>query len=205
LHDDITQRLARLAIDAGRAEPGNGTVDSAEMIRGVRNGLVRLSEDVHSLSYKLHPSLLDDLGLAEALKAECEQFARQDDVECEVSLGPLPGQFPREVALGLFRVTQEALRNIGRHARASHVKVTLRPLDDGLQLAIRDDGVGFTPVLKRNRTSLGLSGMKERVVLLDGELDIESAPDRGTTIVVWVPLKDELSPSNGKHSNNEPG
>jgi signal transduction histidine kinase len=100
----------------------------------------------------------------------------------------LPDPVPREAALGLFRITQEALRNIGRHARAGQVSVFLRSLDGGLQLAIRDDGLGFEPGRKRERVSLGLAGMKERVHLLGGELDIESAPGQGTTIVVWLPM-----------------
>ncbi len=188
LHDDITQRLALLAIDAARVEraaAGNGIGDT---MRGVREGLVRLSEDVHTLSYRLHSSLLDDLGLAEALKVECEQFARQESIPCDVRLQNLPEAVPHDTALGLFRVTQEALRNIARHAQARAVDVTLRSLDDGLQLAVRDDGIGFDAAHKPNRTSLGLSSMSERVRLLDGELDIESAPGHGTTIVAWVPL-----------------
>jgi ligand-binding sensor domain-containing protein/signal transduction histidine kinase len=188
LHDDITQRLARLAIDAGGAERDHGRADLAETMQGLRHGLTRLSEDVHSLAYKLHPSLLDDLGLAEALKAECERFARQESVRCDVNLRDLPDPVPREAALGLFRITQEALRNIGRHARAGKVSVTLRSLDGGLQLAVQDDGVGFEPGRKSGRVNLGVAGMKERVHLLGGELDIETAPGQGTTIVVWVPM-----------------
>ena len=106
-----------------------------------------------------------------------------------VKVHDLPEPVPPETAIGFFRVTQEALRNVARHARASAVDVTLRRLEDGLQLAIRDDGVGFNPALKRQRISLGLASMRERVHLLDGELDIESAPGQGTAIVAWVPLK----------------
>jgi signal transduction histidine kinase len=150
---------------------------------------VRLSEDVHTLSYRLHSSLLEDLGLAEALKAECEFFTRQETIPCDLKLQDVPGSLPHETALCLFRVTQEAMRNVARHARASAVEVTLRCLDDGLQLAIRDNGAGFDPSRKRERVSLGLASMRERVHLLGGELDIESAPGHGTTIVAWVPLK----------------
>jgi PAS domain S-box-containing protein len=189
LHDDITQRLAVLAIDAGRAEREGGESKPARTMRGVRDGLARLSQDVHSLSYKLHPSLLDDLGLAESLRVECERFARQEGVHCEVKLRDVPDGLPRETALGLFRITQEVLRNIARHARAGAVNVTMRTHDDGLQLAIHDNGIGFDPSLKRERMSLGLAGMTERAHLLGGQLDIESAPGQGTTIVAWVPLK----------------
>ena len=189
LHDDVTQRLARLAIDAGQAARGPGENPQAETMRFVRDGLVSLSEDIHALSYRLHPSVLEDLGLAEALKAECERFSRQESVPTEVEVGLAPADIQPESALCLFRVTQEALRNVARHARARSVKVSVRPLDEGLQLAVVDDGVGFEPALQRERPSLGLASMRERVGLLGGELDIESAPGQGTTILVWLPLK----------------
>ncbi len=191
LHDDITQRLARLAIDAGRVESGQAGNGSDETMREVRDGLVRLSEDVHSLSYRLHPALLEDLGLAAALKAECERFSRQESIPVEVKVEKVPAQVPPDAGLCLFRVTQESLRNVARHARAGSAEVLLRPLDGGLQLAVTDSGVGFDPHRQRQQPSLGLASMRERVRLLGGELDIESAPGHGTTIVAWLPIKEE--------------
>jgi signal transduction histidine kinase len=189
LHDDITQRLARLAIDVGRCELGTAEVSPAETARGVREGLVELSEDVHALSYRLHPSILEDLGLAAALRAESEHFTRQESVPVDVKLREIPEEIPGEPALCLFRVAQEALRNIARHARARVVELSLRGLDGGLQLAVRDDGCGFDPAGPRTRASLGLVSMGERVRSLGGELDIESAPGHGTTVLAWVPMK----------------
>jgi signal transduction histidine kinase len=188
LHDDITQRLARLAIDVGRCEFGSAEVPPAEFARGVREELVRLSDDVHALSYRLHPSVLEDLGLSEALKAEAERFTRQEGIPAEVTLREVPEPFAHDAALCLFRVLQEALRNVARHAHADRVEVTLRGWDAGLQLAVRDNGRGFDPALERDRPSLGLASMRERVLLLGGELDLESAPGQGTTVVAWVPL-----------------
>jgi PAS domain S-box-containing protein len=194
LHDDVTQRLAILAIDAGRVEHGMDKVLAAETMRGIREGLVRLSEDIHALSYRLHPALLEDLGLAEALKAECERFTRQESVPVEVAVLDLPENVSPDAALCLFRVTQEALRNVARHAKASRVEVSLRvfslrTLNDNLQLVVHDDGIGFDPILPRARPSLGLESMRERVFLVDGQLHIESTPNQGTTIRVTVPLK----------------
>jgi PAS domain S-box-containing protein len=189
LHDDITQRMARLAIDVGRIEFGRDGAGHSETMREVREGLVRLSEDVHALSYRLHPSTLGDLGLADALKAECERFSRQASVPTEVKLGELPRAIPPDAAISLFRIAQEALRNIGRHAHSDTAAVSLRPLDGGLQLAITDTGVGFDPGQQRQRPSLGLSSMRERVRSLGGELDIESTPGHGTTVLAWVPIK----------------
>jgi PAS domain S-box-containing protein len=188
LHDDITQRMARLAIDVGRVESGRDGAGRCETMREVREGLVRLSEDVHALSYRLHPSTLGDLGLADALRAECERFARQASIPTEVKLVDLPATIPPDAALGLFRITQESLRNIDRHARSHTAAVSLRSLDGGLQLAVTDTGTGFNPGQQRHRPSLGLESMRERVRLLGGELDVESAPGHGTTILAWVPL-----------------
>jgi len=189
LHDDITQRLARLAIDVGRFELGHAETSPAETARELREGLVQLSEDVHALSYRLHPSILEDLGLAEALRAEAERFTRKEAIAAEVKLHELPGQIPNGAALGLLRVAQEALRNVARHAKARRVEVSLRGLDGGLQMGVQDDGVGFDPNQRRRRPSLGLTSMRERVHLLGGELNLESAPGHGTTVVAWVPLE----------------
>jgi PAS domain S-box-containing protein len=191
LHDDLTQRLARAAIDAGRIERGASVADATDTLRELREELVRLSEDVHSISYQLHPSLLEDLGFAEALKVECERFSKQESISSEVRLRDLPASLPRDAALGLFRVAQEALRNVARHAKARSAEVTVRKMDGGLQLAVHDDGVGFDPALKRDRLSLGLASMRERMRLLGGELDIDSAPGGGTTILAWIPFKEE--------------
>lgn len=189
LHDDVTQRLARLAIDAAQVERSPSTPAASETAGSLREGLVRLSEDIHALSYQLHPSMLEDLGLVAAFKAECERFAQQASIPVDVKLGEIPEPVPPETALGLLRVTQEALRNVGRHAKARTVDVALRPLDGGLQLAVHDDGVGFDPALQRATPHLGLASMRERVQFLGGELDVDSAPARGTTILAWVPLK----------------
>jgi len=184
LHDDLTQRLARLAIDAGQMElaprsPGG--------LRTLREDLVRLSEDVHAMSYRLHPSVLDDLGLVEALKAECDRVARHGEMSVVVDASAMPAALPAAASLCLFRVAQEALSNAVRHARASAVSVLLSSRSHGLELAVSDNGKGFDPSRARDHASLGLASMRERVRLLQGKLDIESALGHGTTVVAWVP------------------
>jgi signal transduction histidine kinase len=189
LHDDLTQRLARLAIDAGGLERGGGRSSVEDgTARSMRDELIRLSEDVHALSYQLHPSVLDDLGLVEALKAECDRVSRREPVRVSVEARDVPPELPSDAALCLFRVAQEALRNVVRHARARAVRVSLVPSDGGLRLAVQDDGIGFDPAASRGGPSLGHASMRERVRLIGGELDIDSAPGRGTTVVAWVPL-----------------
>lgn len=191
LHDDITQRLAGLSIDAGRAEIEAVDRSGRETLRSIREGLVRLSEDIHALSYRLHPSVLDDLGLADALKSECDHLLYDGDQEVTLNVGDLPKHVPKDAALCIFRVTQEALRNALHHANARHITVAVRVLENGLQASVTDDGSGFDPSARRAQKSLGLASMRERVHLLGGELEIDSEPGHGTTIVAWVPLSRE--------------
>jgi signal transduction histidine kinase len=189
LHDDLTQRLAVLAIDVGRAEQGARDEAQAGALRAVREGLVRLSEDVHALAYQLHPSVLDELGLAEALRTECERVGGQGPVDVSARLDPVPGAVGKDAALCLFRVAQEALTNVVRHSRANAASVALRQQSGGVILAVRDDGVGFDPANPRTGRSLGLASMSERVHLVNGTLDVESAPGHGTAVIAWVPAK----------------
>lgn len=188
LHDDLTQRVARMAIDVGRLERSHDQDPAGDTIRSVRDGLVGLSADIHALSYRLHPSILEDLGLSEALQAECERFARQESIPANVSVHDLPSIDP-DTALCLFRVAQESLRNVARHARARTVNVSVRSWDGGLELAVSDDGVGMNPKSQGEHPSLGLASMRERVRLLGGEFEVDSAPGQGTTILAWVPFK----------------
>jgi len=193
LHDDVTQRLAVLAIDAGREERALPSTAGGTAIRTMREGLVRLSEDVHALSYKLHPSILEDLGLIDALRSECERFSRTCPTRLEVSAEAMTKTLPRDVALCLFRIAQEALRNVARHARAGQAQVSVRCVDRGLELAVRDNGRGFDPTHHRAGTSLGHASMRQRAFLLGGKIDIDSSPGHGTTVLAWVPLPEERS------------
>jgi PAS domain S-box-containing protein len=190
LHDDITQRLACFAIDIGRVERGLPLAELVTTVGAVREGIARLSDDVHALSYQLHPSLLSELGFADALRAECERFSKNESIPAAVNLSGVPTSLSRDAQLGLFRIAQESLRNIVRHARATTVEVTLTRKDGGVQLVINDNGVGFEP-LKRNGMSLGLASMRERMRLLGGALDVVSAPGRGTHVRAWAPLEQQ--------------
>ncbi|MEJ2581874.1 MAG: PAS domain-containing protein, partial [Acidobacteriota bacterium] len=191
LHDDVSQRLAALAIDVGRTEAAAPDTPQGQAMRRVREGLVRLSEDIHALAYQLHPSVLEELGLAEALRAECERRRRQGTLDLSLEIGPLPTAIRRNVALCLFRVAQEALNNVIRHSGAGSAEVVLRQMNGGLLLAVRDEGAGFDPAKPRSGRHLGLASMGERVTLADGTLDIESAPGQGTSVIAWVPIDGE--------------
>jgi signal transduction histidine kinase len=192
LHDDVTQRLAVLAIDVGRAELLVRDTSQAETMRSVREGLIRISEDIHSLAYQLHPSVLEELGLIEALRADCDRRRRHGHLEVSLNLCQSCASIRSDAALCLFRVAQEAMNNVARHSGVHNASVTLRQMDGGLLLAVSDDGVGFDPARPGKGRSLGLASMRERVQLVNGTLDIEAAPGCGTTIVAWVPVEGEV-------------
>lgn len=187
LHDDVTQRLAGLAIEAAGIDGADGPA-SSQTARAIRNSLVELSEDVHALSYQLHPSIIEDLGLVEALRAECDRVARQETIRVDFDFGAIPAKLPSDTATCLFRVAQEALRNVVRHAGASKVAVSVHGQDDGIALGVRDNGAGFDASRNRDRASLGLASMRERVRLYGGRIEIESSPGHGTAVVAWIPL-----------------
>ncbi len=188
LHDDITQRLAGLAIAAANLPGGNGIPAQLDVGPSIREGLIQLSEDVHNLSYRLHPSVIDDLGLVEALRAECERVAHMESFRVDVEADSLPSNLPNEATLGLYRVAQEALRNVARHAKANLVKLSLKRSGGGLLLTVSDNGSGFESNPRPGRPSLGHASMRERIRALGGKLEIQSAPAVGTTVVAWVPI-----------------
>lgn len=166
LHDDFSQRLAAAAISAGveRNEP-------------LRQQIAALAGDLHALSRRLHPAMLDDLGLEAAAAAECRASFERGGPPVDFRVdGPLPAG-NREADLAFYRILQEALRNISRHANAQQVTVRLRPYE----IEITDDGDGFQP--GDQTPGLGLASMEERIRLLGGQWSLRSAPGEGTKIV----------------------
>lgn len=193
LHDDLTQRLAGLAIDAGILEKKLMTVQdgASQELRSLKIKLIDVSEDVHNLSRQLHPSILDDMGLVEAVKSEIAIFAKRTGLALSSELQELPDSIPYDVALCLYRVIQEGLRNIEKHAETSEAHISLNALSDGLRLTIQDHGIGFDNNALRNQAGLGLSSMKERVRLINGTMSIKVAPGKGMGIEIFIPLREE--------------
>jgi signal transduction histidine kinase len=189
LHDDISQRLALLAIDLGQLEQRQTACETRSALGQIQAGLAQLSRDVHSLACQMHPSILEDLGLAEALKLECERFAMQTSTTVQLSTTGIPRDVPQEQAFCLFRVAQESLRNVRRHACAHRIEITLRGLDGGLQLAVLDDGRGFDQVTVEAERSQGLGAMRERVQMLGGSFNLETSVGHGTAIIAWLPMQ----------------
>jgi PAS domain S-box-containing protein len=194
MHDDLTQRLAVMAIDIGKLEEQlNLPVSVAELLRGTRDQLVKLSEDVHALSRQLHPSILEDLGLTRALRSECVLFQQREGIAVIYQTDNVPASLPRDTALCLYRIAQEALRNVARHAATSSVEVSLIGYDGDVLLTVSDAGKGFDVEGGRSQRGLGLASMEERARLIGAELSIHSHPDKGTTITVLVLQREKES------------
>lgn len=189
MHDDWAQRLALLSIDLARLESSLDTPEKALLLlRTMQEQLVELSEDVHILSRQLHPSILDDLGLVEALRSECASFTHREGIAITFQAEEIPAGLPRDHALCLYRVAQEALRNLAKHAAVKEAWVTLSCTDSELRLRVEDRGIGFDPAAAHHRPGLGLTSMEERGRLIQARLAIVSAPGQGTTVEMLVPL-----------------
>ncbi len=190
LHDDVSQRLAVLAIEAGKLEQQSH--NTPELIRGKLQGMkdqiVRLAGDIHRISRQLHPSILDDLGLVDAMKSECHRFSDLEGIPVKFTAGNFPDRLPKDVSLCIYRVTQESLRKIAKHATAREAHVTLTFMNGSVLLMVEDSGVGFEPAKARVMPGLGLASMKERIRLINGSLSIHSAPGKGTVIEIQAPL-----------------
>lgn len=193
IHDDMTQRIAALAIEVGKLEQVYKTPEPlACKLSEIKNRLIKLSQDVQLLSRQLHPSILDDLGLVEALRSECAGFSQREGIAIHFLPRDIPPAIPKEVGLCLYRIAQEGLRNITRHSGAEKAQVSLTAVEDSILLSIEDTGVGFDPEqVRKKRPGLGLVSMEERARLIGGEFAFDSQPGRGTLIEVWAPLMEK--------------
>ena len=144
---------------------------------------------IRNLSHELHPGVLQHVGLVAALKGHCAEFDRQNSIEVTLSADDGLDGISYNVALCLYRVAQEALRNIAAHAAAHKAQVTLRSSAEGLELVIADDGRGFDLAEAQRVRGLGLISLDERVRLIGGSLAVNTEPQRGTEVRVQVPLE----------------
>ena len=193
LHDGVNQELAALAIALSALEdglPGDTAADRRQEVARLQGRTVEMAEAIRHLSHELHPGILQYAGLATALRSHCREFEREHGLAVTLRADDDLGTVPSDVALCLYRVTQEALGNVARHAKASEVRVALERDGADLVLTIADDGHGFDLAEARGRGGLGLISLDERVRLARGRLTIDSQPQRGTEIHVVVPLSE---------------
>jgi len=193
LHDELGQVLTAVKITLDSTEDSALPASVTARLKAATEGVDQAMQRVRDLALDLRPSVLDDLGLPAALRWYADRFAKNTQVEVHVSIDAVPDLEP-EVETACFRVTQEALTNVARHARARQVWLDLHLLAEGLELRIRDDGIGFDGAAARARAtrggSLGVLGMEERVSLAGGELVLMTRPGGGTEVIVRLPMAD---------------
>jgi PAS domain S-box-containing protein len=190
LHDDLSQRLAMLAVEVemlGRDVPATAGL-VRDRLQSLQDQVAGLSDDVRRTAYQLHPSVLEHVGLVAALRSHCSQISKQERLRARFIHRGVPGLVPQEIALCLYRVAQEALRNAERHSGCSEASVTLTGTREGIHLSVEDRGSGFDPYLVRTQGGLGIVSMEERVRLTGGSVSIKSTPGDGTRIDVRIPL-----------------
>ena len=190
LHDETGQSLTALLVGLRVIEQQAGKPEVVAMAHRLRKIASETVDNVGRLARGLHPSVLDDLGLLAAAQRYVSDYAKTYGLAVDLrSEGVGAQQLPSLVQTTIYRILQEGLTNVARHARARTVNVELKLHDGMLNLLIRDDGVGFDPRATRtDESGLGLHGMGERAALFGGSLDVESAPGRGATVRASVPV-----------------
>jgi len=194
IHDELGQILIAIKIDMGMLKQnvlkGIDDKHSHEVLEKFESLSSLVDNTIHTarkIMTDLRPEVLDLLGFIDAVKQHLKAFQNRYKVQCRFENADNDLQFSSQQAVALFRIIQEALNNVAKHAKATEVNVRLKQKDDYLTLEIIDNGIGFDENQKKNHDSYGLIGMKERVFLLDGELVIISGKNIGTTIKITMP------------------
>ncbi|HEY33234.1 MAG TPA: GAF domain-containing sensor histidine kinase [Dehalococcoidia bacterium] len=201
LHDDTTQGLVILLheIDELVSNSSHFTKEDTMRLEEIRQRISQISDGVRRFSQDLRPSLLDDLGLLPALEWLTSDLSNLSGIEIEMNVLGLVYRFPPETELVLFRIVQEALRNMWKHSHATRAWVTVEFKDDTVTITIKDDGIGFELPGRIEDLAvagkLGLAGMQERAQLIGARLRIQSEPGMGTTVTTELPIQSSYSPS----------
>jgi len=194
LHDDFTQRLAVLAVDIGSLERSFSSNPSLrDHLQHLRQAAGQLAHDAQAFAYQLHPSLLEHLGLEAAVRDHVDEFRRRTGLAVQYVRRAIPRSLPIDAATCLFRVTQECLQNIHKHAESSEVLVRLLSTPNGVGVCIRDNGKGFAlDPTERPSPGLGLISMEERVHLMDGTFRLRTQLGKGTEVHAWIPVPNSI-------------
>ena len=192
LHDEIAQTLVGINVQlaALTREAAGSPKDLQQKIARAQHMVQESVEKVHQFARKLRPALLDDLGLIPALHAFMKSFTAQTGVRTKLTVFAEVERLDTAKRTVFFRVAQEALTNVARHAQASRVEVTIQKLPEGICMRIKDDGKSFQgdrALHGKGRKRLGLLGMRERLEMVGGSLAVESAHGEGTTIIAQIP------------------
>ena len=188
LHDSTSQSLSSLIIGLKNLEDCCDNPEIGPQIEQLRGETSRTLDEVHSLAIQLRPAVLDDLGLEAALLRLIEEWQNRLQVNADLLVHIGEDRLPGDVETTLYRIVQEALTNIGRHAEARSVSILVERRNGDIVAIIEDDGVGFDHEKSPVRGQLGLLGMQERAGLLQGKLTIESSDKQGTSIFITIPV-----------------
>ena len=186
LHDETGQALTSILLGLKAVEEAPSDTVRQQAAAELRELVVTTLQDVRRLAVELRPKALDDFGLVSALERLVESFSAQTGIDTQLE-ARLAERLPEEIETALYRIIQEALTNVVKHARARNVSILIVRKDSSVSAVIEDDGLGFDPATAREE-ALGLLGMRERLELVDGRFDVESTPGAGTTIVAEVPV-----------------
>jgi len=191
LHDDFSQRVAILALGLENAQEATpaALAEVRKQLRELLSSTVQLGDDLHTLSHRLHSSTIESLGLVPALNALCKEFTVQQGIRVDFTSDEVPRSIDPDAALGVFRIVQEALRNVKRYSGASEAEVDLQMPGERLEISVRDRGRGFDLSHLGGNEGLGIRNMEERARLLGGKFEIQSEPGKGTTVAASVPFK----------------
>jgi signal transduction histidine kinase len=190
LHDDLSQRLSLLCLklDTLRASPPESSEILTQELTVLYDETDVLSSDVHQFSHKLHPAILEKLGLIAALRRYCSEFSAHRKIAVDMQVSGEEPFLQDETALALFRVGQECLMNVAKHSGAVSCELRVDYTRDRVILEVRDKGSGFEPQNLRGKVGLGLESMRERLRSLGGTLLVESARSRGTRVRAEAPI-----------------
>lgn len=196
MHDELGQACTAIKMDL--ASIGRKATKRQTQLRDKVDSAIQLVDKmiftVRRIASELRPRTLDDLGLTAALEWQAQEFESRTGIRCALALPEEELTLDPERSTAIFRIFQESLTNVGRHSRATRVEAHLEKLQNQLVFLVRDNGVGFDIAQTRTRKSLGLVGMQERALLLNGELTIESVPGSGTTVKFQIPLSPATFP-----------
>jgi two-component system sensor histidine kinase UhpB len=187
LHDDIGQQLTLVGLELDQTRNSEPTLPFRSRLDRLYDRVSEISVATREIAQGLHPSRLDHLGLTAALRGLCQEIARDKSLTVHFHEYRIPPRLPQQTSLCIYRVAQEALQNIVRHAHAKSAVIELTASSRELRLCVNDNGIGFSPEFHGN-CGLGLTSMRERVTSMGGKIRVRSAPRQGTTIEAWVPL-----------------
>ncbi|MFO7321525.1 MAG: histidine kinase [Chloroflexota bacterium] len=195
LHDSTSQSLTSLLVGLTALENSSESPAQTAQIKDIRQVVSATLEEVHSLAWQLRPSVLDDHGLLEALHRYISDYQRRHNIQVDFVEHGLDERLPLALETGIYRMVQEGLTNIARHAKAQNASVLIERRNGKLRVIIEDDGRGFDPsVVPTGEHNLGLQGIRERAQLFGGKLTIESAPGQGASLFIEIPLEADMEP-----------